>query len=222
MDGTGELFAPLISALANAFPVRVIAYPRDAPIGYAGLATWVREQLPDDDFILLAESFAGPVAAVIASERPTGMRALILCATFVRNPRPLASAWLPAVAMLSISRMWARVAAPALIGVSASRELREMFVDAVGGMDTRTLRARLRAVLEVDASASFATVNVPVLYLRATRDLLVPRSAADWIQQLNPEVRVVDIDAPHGVLQASPDRSAQAIRHFLAEVYPVA
>ena len=124
--------------------------------------------------------------------------------------------------MLPISRMWARFAAPALIGTSASRELREMFVEAVGGLDPSTLRARLRAVLDVDVSASFAKVDMPVLYLRAAHDLLVPRSAANWIQKLNPRVRVVEIDAPHGVLQASPDRSAEAIRHFLAEVYDVA
>jgi len=56
-------------------------------------------------------------------------------------------------------------------------------VQAIGELTPETLQGRLRSVLSVDASERLAQVDVPVLCLRAARDVLVPSTAADWIQE---------------------------------------
>jgi pimeloyl-ACP methyl ester carboxylesterase len=89
-------------------------------------------------------------------------------------------------------------------------------------MSSRVMRARLREVLRVDVSRAFAQVRVPVLYLRATRDLLVPKAAGKWIGRLQPYARMIDVDAPHGVLQAAPTASGEAIRSFVESLDPLA
>lgn len=86
------------------------------------------------------------------------------------------------------------------------------------GMDGtgRLFDAFMRSVLSVDASERLAQVDVPVLCLRAARDVLVPSTAADWIQRVLPGSRIVDVDGPHGLLQASPDACARLVEAFLA------
>jgi pimeloyl-ACP methyl ester carboxylesterase len=218
MDGTGDLFAPFIEALGGRCDTLVINYPNDFRMGYAELADWVVAQLPTDDFVLLGESFSGPVATLVAGMRPVGLRGLILCATFVRNPRPLARAVSPLTRILPMSRPWAWLSTPLLIGLNASDTLRELYVRTVGGMSSKTMQGRLRSVLEVDASEPFARVDVPMLFLRATRDRLVPSSATDWMRRCRPDARVVEIDAPHGMLQASPSACAAAIEEFMGQI----
>ncbi|OEZ51602.1 putative aminoacrylate hydrolase RutD [Janthinobacterium sp. MP5059B] len=78
------------------------------------------------------------------------------------------------------------------------------------------LRQRLRAVLETDASRSFARGTLPVLYLRARHDRLVPPANAVQILRLAPDAQLADIAAPHMLLQAAPEAAAVAVTAFLA------
>jgi pimeloyl-ACP methyl ester carboxylesterase len=79
-------------------------------------------------------------------------------------------------------------------------------------------RARIAAVLSVDVTARLSGISIPVLYLRATADRVVPRSASELVGRLLPSAKVVDLDAPHFMLQAKPVESAAHIRTFAREV----
>lgn len=91
LDGTGRLFAPLIKALAvHGIAARVIGYPAHESLGYAELERRVRAQLPDArSFVLLAESFSGPIALRIGAAPPDTMKGLILSTTFAARPTSL-------------------------------------------------------------------------------------------------------------------------------------
>jgi pimeloyl-[acyl-carrier protein] methyl ester esterase len=70
LDGTGELFAPFIDELGE-IRSQVIAYPADRAMNYAEHESCARSQLPmDEDFVLLGESFSGPVSIAIAAAPP--------------------------------------------------------------------------------------------------------------------------------------------------------
>src|SRR4051794_30021183 len=87
LDGTGLLFEPLLRVLPSHFAPLVISYPANEPLSYAQLLPLVRASLPvDEDYILLAESFSGPIAVELAASDPPRLKALILCATFLSNP----------------------------------------------------------------------------------------------------------------------------------------
>src|SRR5581483_8651961 len=89
MDGTGLLFQPWIAAKPDGFDVQVIDYPVDAELGYEDLWPLVRARLPQNrPYFLLAESFSGPLGVMLAAEAPPGLRGLMLCCTFAKNPRP--------------------------------------------------------------------------------------------------------------------------------------
>ena len=63
LDGTGLLFEPLLRALPKEIEATVIRYPGDQRLSYDELLEFLRDQLPrDTPFILLGESFSGPLA----------------------------------------------------------------------------------------------------------------------------------------------------------------
>jgi pimeloyl-ACP methyl ester carboxylesterase len=72
-------------------------------------------------------------------------------------------------------------------------------------------------VLSVDVSAVLPQIVVPVLYLRASEDRLVPRSASDALT-IVPQIRLTEIEGPHFLLQASPSAAAAAVEAFLSEM----
>lgn len=221
MDGTGDLFAPLLSELPAAKPPAILRYPCDQALDYAALETRVRQALPADaPFVLLAESFSGPLGAAIAAAAPPNLRGLILCASFVRSPLPRLGAagaladWLPVTLLPRAALHYL------LLGSYATPTLRTSVDRAVAQVAPAVMRARLKAVMRADQTAAFATVRLPVLYLRARHDRLVSPAAAALTQRLAPQTRIVDIDAPHCLLQAAPRAAADAIAGFLRTLEP--
>ena len=90
LDGTGTLFGPLVEALAGKLRVAVLSYPVDRALGYDALEAIADAGLPPQGpLVLLGESFSGPLAVSIAARHPDRVVGLVLCCSFVRNPRPL-------------------------------------------------------------------------------------------------------------------------------------
>jgi pimeloyl-ACP methyl ester carboxylesterase len=215
MDGTGALFAPLAAALGPQAATIIVRYP-NKPLDYAGHEQIAREALPvDRPFIVLGESFSGPIAVSIAASAPAGLRGYILCCSFVRSPRSLLRWFRPLLGLLPPQRVPDAVARHFLMGRFGSEELRRSHAQALIGLSPHALVARLKAIASVDVRSSLRRVRLPCLYLRATEDRLVPRSAAELFARLSSNARVVDIEGPHFLLQARPEAAASAIREFV-------
>lgn len=216
MDGTGALFQALIAALNGRFELQVLSYPSDQPLSYKALEALVVEALPEDrPFVLLGESFSGPIAVAIAASNDPWLKGLVLCCTFVRNPRPRLGAW------SFLLNLMPRIQPPIgpmsrmLLGAFSTPALRQALAHAVAQVAPRVMLARLKAVASVDVSLQLAASHVPLLYLRAGQDALVPASAAALIARLRPDAQIVSIDGPHCLLQAAPATAAQQLTQFL-------
>jgi pimeloyl-ACP methyl ester carboxylesterase len=221
MDGTGELFAPFLAALGPEVAVRIVRYPTAKALGYAELAAIVEAALPQaEPYVLIAESFAGPIAIALAASHAARLRGLVLCCSFARNPRPAFSALGFLVPALALAPRPLGPIGWLLLGRFATAPLRAALGKALRQVPGAVLTARLRAVLAVDASAAFAAVKVPILYLRAARDRLVPAAASQHLLRLKPEMRLVEFDAPHFLLQAVPAEAVRIVRAFVDEVSP--
>ncbi len=215
LDGTGQLFEPLLDCLPAGIDAEVIAYPSDEPLGYDEITRYVESRLPvDQSFIVLGESFSSPVALRLASRESAGLCGVILSCGFARNPRPELA---PFVSLLPVVPVRGAVSAAArnfLLGIE-DRTLRERAEIAIAGVDPDVIRQRLMAVASVDVREALTTVEVPVLYLKASHDRLVPGSSIEEIQRLAPHVDVVTLDGPHMLLQVQPAAAARAIQAFL-------
>jgi len=90
LDGTGDLFSHFRRALPQTYNVQTVMYPFKEGLGYDVLAEYTADVLPvNEPFVLLAESFSGPIGVAMAAEQLPQMKGLILVNTFLSNPNAL-------------------------------------------------------------------------------------------------------------------------------------
>jgi pimeloyl-ACP methyl ester carboxylesterase len=110
------------------------------------------------------------------------------------------------------------MAAAVLLGQSASAAIRDRLSSAVARVKPVVWRTRLKAVLSVDVADQLRKISVPVLYLRAKYDRVVPRSASELIAHHMPRLKMIEIDGPHFLLQTKPAESAAHLLAFAREI----
>jgi pimeloyl-ACP methyl ester carboxylesterase len=219
LDGTGLLFADFVAALGPEFDPVVVRYPGDVPLGYAELEPLVRKHLPTHEpFLLLGESFGGPLSISIAASSPPGLAGLILCCSFACSPRTYLGKLHFLAPYLPVRGLPRAIFARRSMGRFASKELASKLKNASERVGADVFRHRIREVCRTDFSSRFQQVRVPILYLRASVDRIVPRNASKRIKRLVPSTRIVEIDAPHYLLQACPDAAVVAVTNFAKEV----
>jgi pimeloyl-ACP methyl ester carboxylesterase len=215
MDGTGELFAELLARLPLDMRTTVVGYP-DKPATYAEHLRYARLELPrDEPFVLLGESFSGPIAVSIAAAAPPNLRGLILCASFLTCPSRALRFLRPLTPFASPKLVPGFVARNSLLGRFATPALRAAQERALSHVSSPTLTARLRAMVDVDVRDPLRSVAVPTLYLQATEDRVIAGRFADEYATHARRPRVERIEGPHLLLQANPDAAAAVIVAFM-------
>ncbi len=217
LDGSGRLFAPLLAAGPRGFDPEPLSFPPDRPLGYDELLALVRPRLPRGRFVLLAESFSGPLAVRLAAERPRGLAALILAATFLH--RPLDPLLHPVRALVGARLFGLGMPAPVVRRFMAGPDAPDGIVAevqrAVGAVSGEVLAHRSAEAIRVDARAALAGVEVPILFLAPTRDRLIRRDAHQDVLAVRPDAEVVAVEAPHMVLQRCPNACLAHVEEFL-------
>ena len=226
MDGTGDLFEPLKKAMGPHAAIDVVRYPGQQALGYDELEPLVRAQLPPHEpFVLLGESFSGPLAISIAASRPAGLRGLILCCSFARRPAPAMAMMRAGMLELAMGLLHSRAMRlpmrHLLLGGNAPADLARRLQDALAQVSGAVMVRRIQEVQRVDVRDKLPLVQVPAMYLQALQDRMVPRHAVALIHKHLPSLRVVKLDGPHGLLQASSAESARAIEDFCRGLRPV-
>ena len=219
MDGTGLMFKPFLRALTG-FEPRVVRYPQ-ALTSYAACAAFARAQLPvDRPFLLLGESFSGPVAIALAAERPAGLQGVILCVTFARNPLPKLAWATPLLRALPPMQLPVPLLRRLLLGLRPSAELTGLATSLLQQLSPATVKGRILAAAAIDHTALLQQIQVPILALRASRDRLIPRATTDWIRAHRPDLDIVTLKGPHWLLQTRPEACVQAIQDFVRRNQP--
>lgn len=224
LHGTGRLFAPLRQALSRAThddPISLstsgVEYPPDRALGYGELVSLVREGAPTQPYVLVAESFSGPLALQLAADRPKLLRGIVLVASFARSPAlrgtaPLISALSALAFALPPFSMAIRTL---LTGIHAPADLVDAVARAMRSVEPHVLRHRLRQVLSVDVRPCLQAIDVPVLYLRARHDRVVGRRALRPLRSGIAQFEVRELAGPHLLLQSRPVESADTLSKFV-------
>ena len=215
MDGTGELLKALADQLSLHRPVRLITYPLDRPLGYAQLAAYVRERAPDGPFVVLGESFSGPIAIEIAARDPRAV-GLVLASSFARHPLPTQFA--PLTRLLDHRWLPKRIIATALMGSEATPELIARLHRVLATLPHEVLQYRAREVLRVDKRDRLREVTCPVLCLHGRFDRLVGKRQVDEIVTAQSRCQVRWFDSSHMLLATHPEAAVKAINQFCAHM----
>jgi pimeloyl-ACP methyl ester carboxylesterase len=221
LDGTGDFFQPLLESLGRTIRTRIVQYPVDGGFDYATCSEFARAALPTDErYVLLGESFSGPIAIALAAQAPKGLAGIILCSSFACNPRPRLSFIRPLLPYMPVHGTKSSVALSRflVLGRWITPAIRELHLQILMKVPATTLRARILAVADCDVRQALRRVSVPIICLVPKHDRLIPRSAARVIQQHSPATRVIVLDAPHCLLQCMPGAAALQIEQFMQEL----
>ncbi len=220
LDGTGNLFASFRHLLPICFASTVVSYPGDKLLNYQQLIPKIRDVMPwEDSYTLIAESFAGPLALQFAAAQPEHIRAIVLVASFVRNPIHPLLEW----ARFLVKDSWLQKPLPVAMlkkffaGEDCPPVLAAEILEAIRSVRPDVLAHRIRMALETDVSHLLRSCEKPVLYLAGTQDKIVGKRALETIRALKPDVASVEIDAPHLLLQRKPREAAAIIEKFLKQ-----
>ena len=216
LDGTGLLFEPLCRELPATLLPMVLDYPRDRETSYDELLALTLPKLPTTEpYILLGESYGGPLSLKIAVTHPIGLRGLILSASFVTCPHGYVPKWtshLVVPAMFYPAPLLAKL--KAVVGRYSTPEIQALISRGLATVSPAVIAARIREVITTDVTKELVACHVPILYIQATHDYVVPASNLEKIQALRPNVEVARVEAPHMILQTQAARSAQIIEEF--------
>jgi len=195
--------------------VVAISYPPDRILDYGELEAFVRDLLPNEKpYILLGQSFSGPIALAIAASRPPGLIGLVLSTTFSRSPLPWLSP-LASLARLAPVRMLPRALLSWwLLGRWATPQRQSALQRSLRSVEPAVLRSRAANALRADVSSRLGAISMPVLYLRASADRLLSAAAGARIVASIPRAEGKEIPGPHLLLQAAPEACAEAVAAF--------
>ncbi len=225
LDGSGILFEPLLAELDQIFKIHIIRYAPSCDFGYEDLIDEVDLQIKrliasGEQFLLLGESFSGPIAIALAARKLDGLCGVVLCATFANNPKPTfaLSRGLIDYLPLSLVPINNPMVSFLLLGKYATPALRLLLRRGLKPLSASVIRARLKAVLAVDVRTDLLKISVPMLYLQAKDDVLVTASASRIIQALKPQMFVEIFDSAHCLLQIAPVQAAEKIKKFALSI----
>jgi pimeloyl-ACP methyl ester carboxylesterase len=216
LDGTGKLFEPFIACAPSGTSCSVVSYPVDREMSYSECAEFVSANfIPEEPFVIIAESFSGPVAVLVASTQPFALAGVVLCNTFVFRAAWRGFSYLPWASLFRLPLTRFSVGLHLTGFKHASR-----FVDSIRAANAPVLpsvrASRLRSALRIDVCDQLAGLKVPVIYLRGNHDRLVFSSCVRQVVSAKPNTTVVRVPGPHLLLQVAPQRSWQEVSSFVS------
>ena len=204
LDGTGLLFKPFIEALPKNIETLVISYPKIKIQNYGELVSYVIAQLPEEDYILVGESFSGNIAYQIALSNPKHLKSIIFVASFLSSPRPL----LLTLLNLLPTKILFSVPPPKFIiktfmlGSSVKNNIIQLFLEALKQVSPELLSFRLKEINKLQLSSQ--KCEVKATYIQATNDYLVPQKSVENFEKLFSNLCVVKVAGSHFILQSKP------------------
>ena len=218
LDGSGELFFPLLPLLEPDFDVRVVHY-RDE-IGFEDYVATAEHALPTDAPVsLVAESFSGPIAIRLLADARFQFMPSVLSATFCCSPLP----WLTGLGKRLPARLFrdnvlSRKVLDLLIsGRGADTAVRRKSHELLRSVGPERFHSRLSLLDNLDLCHRIADIDVPMLYIQARRDRVVPARCASAIASSAREMTLARVDGPHMILQSRPAECAALIRQHVMQ-----
>lgn len=217
MDGTCLLFEEFLCACSKICPgttFETIPLPKQ-DLSYFELAAYAAERLPrDTPFGLLAESFSGPIALLLASQARPPMKAMCLAASFAKCPRrtyrPLSIAQGAVPGLASLAGAFGPLF---LMNSQTPRCYKNKLKHCLSLTGSATLKSRMRQAVRIDLTTLLSRMRTPTLILNAQKDRIIPKAASRALLGIPGSIEH-SIDAPHFLLQTRPLECAALLAEF--------
>jgi pimeloyl-ACP methyl ester carboxylesterase len=181
---------------------------------------YVSGKLPrDEPYVLVGESFSGPLAIRLAAQLLPGLCGLVLVVTFARNPIRWLPRWFGPFIPPMTFRLFPTWSQLRLLSAgSTSRELKQLFQSALRKVAPRVFSRRVAELLRIDVTQELQQITVPMLILAGRRDRIVPVHNLRLLRQLRSDAQIEMINCGHLLLQTAPDQAAGYLTRFLEQI----
>ena len=218
LDGSGAFFADLVAALGDSVATSILSYPATGPQTYEALATQLAPHLPSTDYVLLGESFGGPLAILLAERARMKPKGIIITASFVRNPWPLMGGIISAALPNFVQQKSLPVIEATLVR-KGDYPLAYRIFQAISALKPDILAGRVKAALGSDVRKSLGALTMPMLYIQGRHDKLITAAQGKLMQLTARNMRLVGVDTPHFVLQYEVEHTVrEVILPFLTDL----
>lgn len=208
LHGSRALYASFVALAPPWASCRPLALPTIGEQSFDGIASTLEPELrPLEGFVLLGESFSGPIVARLAGRLGQKVALTVLCNPLVEMPftPPVALA-----ASLATSRgMPAWCAAWLLAG--GDRPLGRAALEAIRLLPRKVLEQRLSAAFSATSDDLVRRLTAPLLAILGTRDRLGSPARTRALLREIPFHAAAEIDGPHLIAQTRPAEVWQAI-----------
>lgn len=211
LDGTGLLFQPLLKALPSDIDVVVISYPPDVLMSYEELVEYVDARLPKENYILVAESFAGPIAYRLTQRNSSYLQSVIFVATFLESPRPLLSKLSGLFSPSLIRVMPDFIIKSFLLGLSANNEVLRLFKESLKKVSPEVFSFRIKELSKLNQKQNQVVSKIKATYIQASNDNLVLKKSVNDFKKVFPEMEVFKVKGSHFILQTNPQACSKII-----------
>jgi pimeloyl-ACP methyl ester carboxylesterase len=203
IDGTGRLLYRQ-PALLERYDVRCVSYAQDRAGTYEDLVALGEAELEPAGGDVLAESFGGAPALLLALRRPDLVKRLLLVNTFAHFPRQ------PLIALLAFLGKYL----PRRPGSVWTRGLRGRFFfppdipiaehaawwDRTADVPLWAYGQRLALIAKLDLRPRLREIAVPTTVFVSPNDRVVPPPAGRLLAKRLPNARLVELPAGHAAL----------------------
>ena len=206
------MFFPIIPLLEKHFEIHVVRYSDE--ITAEEYVESALAQLPANSPVsLVAESFSGPIAMILLANKRANFQASVLCATYCKSPLPFltqASNYLPEKLFSSnpVNNILLDLFAT---GSNSNPEVRNKLREVVKKVSPGQRKNRIRLVNEVDVTDKIKSIRVPLLYIQATKDRIVPTNSGAEIMKHAKNMQIEKVTGTHMILQTQPEKCAELI-----------
>lgn len=214
LNGTEGLFRSLIDALPKGFDVITVTYPTHENKSYIQLRDLVLQKIQsiEGKYILLGESFSGPLSLFVAEQKPEGLIGVILVASFVSAPNVRIARLLPWGMMFSLTKHLYGLRG--LLSKGSNTSFIKTISTELQKVSPEVLAFRIQEIFNVNASSALSQCEYPIMYFRGTNDFVVPKNNLKKILNIKPDLKVVEFNTQHFLLQSAPEQAWSEIKSF--------
>jgi pimeloyl-[acyl-carrier protein] methyl ester esterase len=219
LNGTKGLFASFIACTPSDVDILPIEYPTDKALSYEQLSLFVINKLEsiNGQYIILGESFSGPLSLFIAEKKPPGLIGLILVATFITAPNLRMARFLPWTLGFSLTKPLYDIRS--FFSRSDNASFIQLISVELQKVLPSVLTHRIQQIFAVNAANALQHCDIPIVYFRGTKDFVVPEKNLLNIQAIKPDIGVVKFNTQHFLLQSAPQQAWVAIEKFVSRCF---